>query len=158
MAEWLRRLTRNQIPSGSVGSNPADCAFLLGTAGSVSSIRDRMIEFYPQWSSAVVAEWLRRLTRNQIPSGSVGSNPADCAFLLGTAVWNPSVSSIQDRMVEFYQQWSSAVVAEWLRRLTRNQIPSGSVGSNPADCGIFLATAANFFGEPVGPLVFFLGS
>lgn len=26
MAEWLRRLTRNQIPSGSVGSNPTDCA------------------------------------------------------------------------------------------------------------------------------------
>lgn len=25
MAEWLRRLTRNQIPSGSVGSNPTDC-------------------------------------------------------------------------------------------------------------------------------------
>jgi hypothetical protein len=31
---------------------------------------------------------------------------------------------------EFYQ----AVVAEWLRRLTRNQIPSGSAGSSPADC------------------------
>ena len=30
-----------------------------------------------------------------------------------------------------------AVVAEWLRRLTRNQIPSGSVGSNPTDCEIF---------------------
>ena len=25
MAEWLRRLTRNQFPSGSVGSNPTDC-------------------------------------------------------------------------------------------------------------------------------------
>ena len=25
MAEWLRRLTRNQFPSGSAGSNPADC-------------------------------------------------------------------------------------------------------------------------------------
>ena len=25
MAEWLRRLTRNQIPSGSAGSSPADC-------------------------------------------------------------------------------------------------------------------------------------
>ena len=25
MAEWLRRLTRNQIPSGSVGSSPTDC-------------------------------------------------------------------------------------------------------------------------------------
>ncbi len=28
-----------------------------------------------------------------------------------------------------------AVVAEWLRHLTRNQIPSGSAGSNPADFG-----------------------
>ena len=27
-----------------------------------------------------------------------------------------------------------ADVAEWLRRLTRNQIPSGSVGSSPTDC------------------------
>ena len=25
MAEWLRRLTRNQFPSGSVGSNPTNC-------------------------------------------------------------------------------------------------------------------------------------
>ena len=31
---------------------------------------------------------------------------------------------------------SEAVVAEWLRRLTRNQIPSGSAGSSPADCVI----------------------
>ena len=30
-----------------------------------------------------------------------------------------------------------AVVAEWLRRLTRNQIPSGSVGSSPTDCEVF---------------------
>lgn len=30
-----------------------------------------------------------------------------------------------------------AVVAEWLRRLTRNQIPSGSVGSNPTGCEVF---------------------
>ena len=28
-------------------------------------------------------------------------------------------------------------MAEWLRRLTRNQIPSGSVGSNPTGCGHF---------------------
>ena len=31
----------------------------------------------------------------------------------------------------------AAVVAERLRRLTRNQIPSGSVGSNPTDREIF---------------------
>ena len=30
--------------------------------------------------------------------------------------------------------FTTAVVAEWLRRLTRNQFPSGSVGSNPTDC------------------------
>ena len=29
--------------------------------------------------------------------------------------------------------FQEAVVAEWLRRLTRNQIPSGSAGSSPAD-------------------------
>ena len=33
------------------------------------------------FEDAVVAEWLRRLTRNQIPSGSVGSNPTDCEKL-----------------------------------------------------------------------------
>ncbi len=37
-----------------------------------------------------------------------------------------------------YEQINNkAVVAEWLRRLTRNQIPSGSVGSNPTDCETF---------------------
>ena len=30
-----------------------------------------------------------------------------------------------------------ADVAEWLRRLTRNQFPSGSVGSNPTICAAF---------------------
>ena len=40
-----------------------------------------------------------------------------------------------------------AVVAEWLRRLTRNQIPSGSVGSNPTDCG-------KHFWQPPSPLSF----
>ena len=29
MAEWLRRLTRNQFPSGSAGSSPADCEIIF---------------------------------------------------------------------------------------------------------------------------------
>ena len=39
MAEWLRRLTRNQIPSGSAGSNPADCEFFskLNVLSSMST-------------------------------------------------------------------------------------------------------------------------
>ncbi len=46
-----------------------------------------------------------------------------------------------------------AVVAERLRRLTRNQIPSGSVGSNPTDCGFFfnyeMFTQSRFANVPV---------
>ena len=46
-----------------------------------------------------------------------------------------------------------AVVAEWLRRLTRNQIPSGSVGSNPTDCenifkGFFFSSLSAFLFQP----------
>ena len=39
----------------------------------------------------------------------------------------------------------SAVVAERLRRLTRNQIPSGSVGSNPTNCASFLLFKKSIF-------------
>ena len=38
-----------------------------------------------------------------------------------------------------------AVVAEWLRRLTRNQIPSGSVGSNPTDCATYFFSLSDYF-------------
>jgi hypothetical protein len=38
--------------------------------------------------------------------------------------------------INVVQIWlAKAVVAEWLRRLARNQFPSGSVGSNPTNCG-----------------------
>ena len=51
----------------------------------------------PQATSheAVVAEWLRRLTRNQIPSGSVGSSPTDRAF--GAGPGSLCVNLQQDR-------------------------------------------------------------
>ena len=44
-----------------------------------------------------------------------------------TSVVKPSISNAECHV---------AVLAEWLRRLTRNQIPSGSVGSSPTDCEI----------------------
>ena len=37
----------------------------------------------------------------------------------------------------YINRLNGAIVAEWLRRLTRNQIPVGSAGSNPADCDSF---------------------
>ena len=48
------------------------------------------------------------------------------------AFWRESVAG---RSTVWALCWYPAVVAEWLRRLTRNQFPSGSVGSNPTDCG-----------------------
>ena len=42
MAERLRRLTRNQIPSGSVGSNPTDCGF-LGFGFLITKLYDLLI-------------------------------------------------------------------------------------------------------------------
>ena len=39
----------------------------------------------------------------------------------------------------------TATVAEWLRRLTRNQIPFGSAGSNPAGCEYVLQCGSGFF-------------
>ena len=43
---------------------------------------------------------------------------------------------IVDKITISQKSETEAVVAERLRRLTRNQIPSGSVGSNPTDCEI----------------------
>ena len=40
MAEWLRYLTRNQIPSRRVSSNPTDCEILLGAVLINLQIKD----------------------------------------------------------------------------------------------------------------------
>ena len=44
------------------------------------------------------------------------------------------VKDINNVARQLHFTFQEAVVAEWLRRLTRNQFPSGSAGSNPADC------------------------
>ena len=79
MAEWLRRLTRNQMGSSRVGSNPTCSAKVHGscpvfeclTKGATS--KSFIIDGHDV--QAVMAEWLRRLTRNQMGSSRVGSNP-----------------------------------------------------------------------------------
>ena len=53
----------------------------------------------------------------------------------GPPAWQASILPLNQRCWSTLLQCSSAaVVAEWLRRLTRNQFPSGSVGSNPTNC------------------------
>ena len=80
------------------------------------------------------------------------SAPADCLIFVteerkrkkylhrpgiepGPPAWQASILPLNQRCSSSLMLCSStAVVAEWLRRLTRNQFPSGSVGSNPTDC------------------------
>ena len=76
---------------------------------------------FGQTSPAVVAEWLRRLTRNQFPSGSAGSNPADCEIFWsknlhrpgiepGPPAWQASILPLNQRFVNFcYQVLCGAV-------------------------------------------------
>merc|ERR1712102_98296 len=53
----------------------------------------------------------------------------------GPPAWQASILPLNQRCSSSLMLCSStAVVAEWLRRLTRNQFPSGSVGSNPTNC------------------------
>ena len=81
-----------------------------------------------QYHEAVVAEWLRRLTRNQIPSGSVGSNPTDCARFFGIFFmssskafpfsWTESLSSC-GRVVKASDSKSDSL---WERRFESYQL------------------------------------
>ena len=60
-----------------------------------------------------------------------------------TRFFYPELIQLRSATVRIVCQYFRAVVAEWLRRLTRNQIPSGSVGSNPTNCGwYFVLTIA----------------
>ena len=77
MAEWLRRLTRNQMGSSRVGSNPTrseENSFPLYFFFVSVRIRHLVIAKV----LAAMAEWLRRLTRNQMGSPRTGSNPVGC--------------------------------------------------------------------------------
>ena len=51
MAEWIRRLTRNQFASGSAGSNPADCEIVDAFFGLlVEVVKDSVVELTLQYS------------------------------------------------------------------------------------------------------------
>src|SRR3989442_14831883 len=75
-------------------------------------------------NQAVVAERLRRLTRNQLPSGSVGSNPTGCVHFC-----------VPKRKKNHFKTNHSSIsvrqetVTDQIRRLTRTQLPSIGAGS-----------------------------
>ena len=84
MAEWLRRLTRNQIPSGSIGSNPINCGNLTIVHINI------LIYFFCQTIWVCKQRWFsgRMLACH---AGGPGSIPGRCKFftifLLQTRRW-----------------------------------------------------------------------
>ena len=84
-------------------------------------------------NQADVAEWLRRLTRNQFPSGSVGSNPTICAafgiFSLHNCIftlWRPKfmyfkgmfLTTTSMKLRRMYERWivvcnSVCLISPW---------------------------------------------
>ena len=58
-------------------------------------ISDIYFQFSPKVKCAVMAEWLRRLTRNQMGSSRVGSNPADCVNFLSQVIQKANVEQRQ---------------------------------------------------------------
>ena len=77
---------------------------------------------------AVVAEWLRRLTRNQFPSGSVGSNPTDRGIFLTYDILQNFVELCCDTALKVWHRWFSG------RMLACH---AGGPGSIPGRCNVF---------------------
>ncbi|CAK8677451.1 unnamed protein product [Clavelina lepadiformis] len=130
VAEWLRRQTRNLLGPARVGSNPADNADITFAISYGYSEMCDFNNFIYALSTVVVAEWLRRQTRNLLGPARVGSNPADNADI--TFAISYGYSEMCD-FNNFIYALSTVVVAEWLRRQTRNLLGPARVGSNPAD-------------------------
>ena len=113
-----------------------------------------------------MAEWLRRLTRNQLGSSRAGSNPVNCGHFLHyfyfvylylfylpyilVLYWNCRkffiFYSTTYIIIHFYKLYCYILL--YIRickhkflnfiRLTRNQLGSPRVGSNPINCAHFL--------------------
>ena len=96
MAEWLRRLTRNQMGFSRVGSNPTCREQFTSFEKTRKTQRRTNSQVLLGYLIAAMAEWLRRLTRIQMGSSRVGSNPTCSDF-----------SVFFDKCVDLYYWWSS---------------------------------------------------
>ena len=90
VAEWLRRLTRNQFPSGSVGSNPTDCENIFFGVKHFLTRRNVIAKFGP---FRYVHRWFsgRMLACH---AGGPGSIPGRCSYFLVSILWKVSWKKI----------------------------------------------------------------
>ncbi|CAK8671311.1 unnamed protein product [Clavelina lepadiformis] len=111
-------------------SNPADNADITFAISYGYSEKCDFIYFIYALSTVVVAEWLRRQSRNLLGPARVGSNPADNADI----TFAISYGYLEMWYFNYFiYALCTVVVAEWLRRQTRNLLGSARLGSNPAD-------------------------
>ena len=61
-------------------------------------------------TAALLAEWLRRLTRNQLGASRVGSSPAECALFAADAEANIDVASSTCKLLRFPLPWFLAEI------------------------------------------------
>ena len=116
-------------------------------------------------ATAVMAEWLRRWTRNPMGSSRTGSNPVHSAltFLhLKVFLCSDTKSQRNGQKVSQNQIWTNkiatAVMAEWLRRWTRNPMGSSRTGSNPVHSALTFLHLKRFYFFTSHNLVWFVCS
>ena len=150
MAQWITRLTTDQkIP----GSNPGKVVILIFSSLFETRTKGQNLSSlpwydifmpWPGFEPGLLRPQRKVLTtiRSRLNWGHV---QLETSLHFNTCISRLKYANFTPHLWQYHE----AVVAEWLRRLTRNQIPSGSVGSNPTDCarffGIFFMSSSEAF-------------
>ena len=116
---------------------------LIGCGFCDSYLWDYLVVIYfflKIWSKciAVVAEWLRRWTRNPLGSARTGSNPVGSEMFYNWSIFIIRPLETMDLIMDIACIIPAAVVAEWLRRWTWNPLGYARTGSNPVDSDMIL--------------------
>ena len=114
-----------------------NCVWVCQNVDCMISADVAVTKFGILLKEAVVAEWLRRLTRNQFPSGSVGSNPTDCEnffVCVNYDIWKMLSATVSNSTFAIQHRWFSG------RMLACH---AGGPGSIPGRCKLFLANCSN---------------
>ncbi len=101
------------------GSNPARSVVSIAIKKSCAALKQMFSSFilYAVFNQAVMAKWLRCLTRNQMGYSLAGSNRARSVVSIAI---KKSCAALKQMFSSFilYAVINQAVMAEWLRRLT----------------------------------------
>ena len=168
MAEWLRRLTRNQMGSSRVGSNPTRSVrwFYLSLFSGPLIWNGHCTQNWPRWGSNPQSSdsksdalsigprgrcysldilflnitqnlSLMLMAKSKIVCNVCLDSMSSLIHCSGWALLMSTIWTFRSNFLQNERTNVSAAMAEWLRRLTRNQMGSSRVGSNPTRSGAF---------------------